>query len=191
VVRHLVGQHGQCGNGAQAQSAMKADAIRMPSPKQCTLSPVSTAQLPPGARDRAHEPRQPRDGGHGGAYARRVVVVAWRCVHRVVVFVPVVPELGLVEQKEENQPHQQRQKQVMGTGLALKRFGQQVHEGRGHQGTSGQAEHVLGVAGQCAKAQGCSHPHGANAGHQGSDDDCYQCHSVLSFIHKGRRPFLS
>ena len=27
-------------------SAEKAEAIRMPSPKQCTLSPVSTAQLP-------------------------------------------------------------------------------------------------------------------------------------------------
>ena len=27
-------------------SAMNADAMRMPSPKQCTLSPVKTAQLP-------------------------------------------------------------------------------------------------------------------------------------------------
>jgi hypothetical protein len=47
VVRHLVRQHGQAATRPRRMSAMKAEAIRMPSPKQCTLSPVSTAQPPP------------------------------------------------------------------------------------------------------------------------------------------------
>jgi hypothetical protein len=158
-------------------SAMKAEAIRMPSPKQCTLSPVSTAQPPPGC-------------GHGRERDRGAMACAWPCAwlvpvlmgmvmraagrRVVVVFVPVVPQLGLVQQEEEHQPHQQREEQVVGTGLALERLGQQVHEGGGQQGARGQAQHVLGVARQCAKTQGRGNPHAADAGGQGADPDCYQ-----------------
>jgi hypothetical protein len=47
----------------------------------------------------------------------------------VVVLVAVVPELGFVQEKEKDQPDQKHQKQIMGAGLAFKRFGQQMHEG--------------------------------------------------------------
>ena len=86
----------------------------------------------------------------------------------------VVPQLGLVQQKEKYQPHQQHQEQVPRTGLALKGLGQQVHEGRGHQGPGRQAQHVLGVAPQGAKTQGGGQPHTSNAGRQGSHQDCNQ-----------------
>jgi membrane protein implicated in regulation of membrane protease activity len=57
----------------------------------------------------------------------------------VVVLMAVVPQLGFVEQKEKNQPHQQRQKQLMGTGFAFESFGQQMQKRRGHQGPGGHA----------------------------------------------------
>ena len=70
----------------------------------------------------------------------RVVVAG---VGVVVVLMPVVPELGLVEQKEKHQAHQQRGKQVVGIDMAFKRLGQQVHEGGGQQGACRQAEQAL------------------------------------------------
>ncbi|OQC02705.1 MAG: hypothetical protein BWX79_02764 [Alphaproteobacteria bacterium ADurb.Bin100] len=102
------------------------------------------------------------------------VVMRRRGRHLVVVFVPVVPQLGLVQQEEEHQPHQQGEEQVVGTGLALERLGQQVQEGGGQQGARGQTQHVLGVARQCAKAQGRGNPDAADAGGQGADPDRYQ-----------------
>ena len=93
--------------------------------------------------------------------------------HGMVVFMPVVPQLGFVEQKEKDQPHQQRHEQIMRTGLALECLRQQVHEGGGQQGPRRQAEHVLGVARQHAKAQQRRQPHAANTGGQGSHQNCY------------------
>jgi hypothetical protein len=81
----------------------------------------------------------------------------------MVVLMPVVPELGFVEQKEEDQPNQQGQEQIVRTGLALKGLGQQVHKGRGQQRPSRQTEHVLGVARQNTKAQQGCKPHAADS----------------------------
>ena len=83
------------------------------------------------------------------------------------VLMSVLPQLGLVEQKEKNQPDQQSGKQVVGAGLAFEGFGQQVHEGGGQQRTGGQAEHALGVARQHAKAEQRRQPHAAAASGQG------------------------
>ncbi len=84
----------------------------------------------------------------------------------VAVFMPVVPELGLVEQKEKQQTHQQSQEQLVRPGLALEGFGQEVQKRGRHQGPGGQAEHVLGIAAQDAKTQPSRHPDAANARHQ-------------------------
>jgi len=71
-----------------------------------------------------------------------MVVVGWRLPHSAralvpmhgfgerghagVVLMPVVPQLGLVEQKEKDQPAQNRQKQRLRRHTAFKRFGQQM-----------------------------------------------------------------
>ena len=100
-----------------------------------------------------------------------------RCRQRgVVVLMPVVPQLGFVEQKEKHQAAQQHGKQLVRARLALERLGQQVHERGGHQGAGRQAEHVLRVAPQHGKAQGRSEPHAADAGGNGSDQDGDQGH---------------
>jgi flagellar biosynthesis/type III secretory pathway M-ring protein FliF/YscJ len=91
----------------------------------------------------------------------------------VVVLMPVVPQLGLVQQEEKHQADEQRHEQIFGPGLALKRFRQQVHEGRGQQSARRQAEHVLRVARQNAKTERCRQPDAANAGGQGPNDNCY------------------
>jgi ABC-type branched-subunit amino acid transport system ATPase component len=56
-------------------------------------------------------------GGFMGTMAMAVVVP-------MTVFVPVVPQLGFVEQKEKNQTHQQSQKQLVRAHAALKSFWQ-------------------------------------------------------------------
>ena len=78
-------------------------------------------------------------------------------------FMAVVPQLGLVEQEEKHQPAEQRGEQIIGAGLAFKRLGQQVHEGCGQQRASRQAQHVLGVACQHAKAEQRGQPDAADA----------------------------
>ena len=95
----------------------------------------------------------------------------------VMVFVPVVPQLGFVQQEKEHQANQQRHEQIFGSRLAFKSFGQQVHERRGHQRTGSQAEHVLRIARQNAEAQQCCQPHAANACDQRTDQNSYQSHS--------------
>jgi hypothetical protein len=90
----------------------------------------------------------------------------------VVVLMAVVPQLGFVEQKEKHQPHQQRQKQLMGTGFAFESFGQQMQKRGGHQGTGGHAQHVLGIATEDAKTQPSRHPDTANACHQSAYQNC-------------------
>ena len=77
-------------------------------------------------------------------------------------FMAVVPQLGLVQQKEKHQPHQQRQEQIVGTSLAFKGLRQQVHERSCHQGPGRQAEHMLGITGKGAKTQSRCHPNAAN-----------------------------
>ena len=63
----------------------------------------------------------------------------------MVMLVAVVPEFGLVEQKEKDQAGQQCREQLVCTDLAFKSLRQQVHEGRGQERTGRQTEHVLGV----------------------------------------------
>jgi hypothetical protein len=82
------------------------------------------------------------------------------------VLVPVVPQLGLVEQKEKHQAQEQSQKELVGAHATFKSLGQQMQERRGHQGPGGQTQHVLGVAAQNTKAQPSRHPNTANARHQ-------------------------
>ena len=106
----------------------------------------------------------------------------------MVVLMPVVPQLGFVEQKKENQPDQQGHEQLMRPDLAFKRFGQQMHEGRGQQGTGRQTEHVLRVTRQHTKAQRRRQPDAANASKQGSQHNCYQNHSCIRSFNKGQSP---
>jgi hypothetical protein len=159
VVRHLVRQHRQRGDHAQAQVGHEGrgdqDAVAE------TMHAV-TGEYGPAAR------LVGMGMGMGMAIVGRGVPVGMRVAlrvlmgvvmrrrgrHLVVVFVPVVPQLGLVQQEEEHQPHQQGEEQVVRAGLALERLGQQVQEGGGQQGACGQAQHVLGVARQCAKSSG-------------------------------------
>jgi hypothetical protein len=109
------------------------------------------------------------------------VRVAMR-VPMVAVLMPVVPQLGFVEQKEKHHAHQQGGKQVVRARLAFKGLGQQVHKSRGQQCARRQAQKVLGADAIMAPTQahahqkGCS-PHTANPRSQGGDQDCYQSHS--------------
>ena len=97
---------------------------------------------------------------------------------RVVVFMAVMPQLRLVEQKEEHQPHQQNREQLVRVGMAfLERFGQQVHEGRGEQGPCRQTQqmlrpHAISIA-QTKAHQQCGDPDTPNASGQCGDQNCY------------------
>ena len=101
------------------------------------------------------------------------MIMTMTMVMSAAMLVAVVPQLGLVEQKEEHQPHQQGGKQLARTGLALKGLGQQVHKGGCQQSTGSQAEHVLGVAGQHPKAQKSGQPDTADTSGQRTDQNCY------------------
>ena len=114
--------------------------------------------------------------------------VVLRGVLSPVVLMAVVPQLGLVEQKEKDQPHQQRGKQLLRADRAFKRFGQQVQESRGQQRAGGQAQHVLCVARQQAKAEQRGQPHTANAGSHRSHQNCNQSHSCQRPSCLGQRP---
>jgi hypothetical protein len=87
---------------------------------------------------------------------------------RLAVLMAVVPEFGLVEQKEKHQANQQHQKQVMRLDAALKSFGQQVHKGGGHQRARSHAQHVLGVTRKGAKTQKGRQPDATHTGRQGA-----------------------
>jgi hypothetical protein len=93
------------------------------------------------------------------------------------VLVPVVPELGLVEQEEEHHAQQECGEQCPRAGGALERFGQQMHEGRGQQGARRQAQEVLRPhaallrAPQAGAQQPVGHPHAADAGRQCGQDN--------------------
>ena len=118
------------------------------------------------------------------ADAAATVGMVLRGRRRVAVLMPVVPQLGLVEQEEEHHAHEQRGEEVVRVGRALEGLGQQVHEGGGQQRARRQAQQVLrphavrGAAQARAHQQG-GHPHAADARGQGGQKNCYQCHSCL------------
>ena len=175
VVRHLVRHHRHGGNHPQAHVGHEG---------RCDQNAVAKAM---------HAvTREQRPAARAWAVVVVRVAVVMPMVMAVVVlmrgrlcmavFVPVVPQLGLVQQKEEHHPHQQGGEQVVRARLAFKRLGQQVHEGRGQQGPCGQAEQVLRAHAIVAPAQAqthqqCCSPHAAYARSQRGDQDCYQCHS--------------
>jgi hypothetical protein len=64
-----------------------------------------------------------------------------RVIVAMVMLVAVVPEFGLVEQKEKDQADQQGREQLVCADLAFKSLRQQVHEGRGQKCTGRQTEH--------------------------------------------------
>ena len=68
---------------------------------------------------------------------RRTAVL--RGVISPVMLMAVVPQLGLVEQKEKDQPDQQRGKQLLRADLAFKSLWQKMQESRRQQRTGGQA----------------------------------------------------
>ena len=173
VVRHLMGQHGERGNHAQAQVRHERggnqDAVTE------TMHAVTGEHGPAAGFGHVAVCRVGVMAmGSGVNVALRVFMgVVVRRARRglVVVFMPVMPQLGLVQQEEEHQADQQREKQVVRAGLALERLRQQVQEGGGQQGTGRHAEHVLGESRQNAETQGGCDPHAADAGGQGADPD--------------------
>ena len=89
----------------------------------------------------------------------------------LVVFMAVVPKLDLVQQKEEHQTNQQRCAQGLGTDMAFKRLGQQVHECGRQQRAGRQAQQMAGVARHQRHAQQRGQPDAANAcGQRGQED---------------------
>lgn len=89
--------------------------------------------------------------------------------------VPVMPEFGLVEQKEKYQPHQQHGEQIMRLHLALERFGQQVHEGGRQQRSRRQAQQMLRAdavaVAQPQAHQQCRNPYASDASRQRGSND--------------------
>ena len=188
VVRHLVREHGEGGDQAQAQVGDEGR----------------------GDQDAVAEAVHAVAGEHGPAAGARAVVVAVvrmvvavrvivvavvvvdgaelrrlpGGVAAVMVLVPVVPQLGLVEQEEEHHAEQQHREQQRGLDAAFEGLGQQVHEGGGEQRARRQAQQVLRI--HAARAAAHAHaqqqrrePHAADAGDQGRQDDHYQVHSCL------------
>ncbi|MNT18832.1 hypothetical protein D3C72_1540550 [compost metagenome] len=121
----------------------------------------------------------------GMAVVRIIIAVTALLGRRVAVFVAMVPKLGLVQQKEEDQSQQQGHEQGLGIDLALERLGQQMHKGRGQQSARRQAEQVLRAEAAIFTANAAAHqggrdPHAAQAGGQCGQHDCYQSHCKLS-----------
>ena len=186
VVRNFMRQHGQCGDPAQALVGHEGGGDEHPVAK--AVHAVARQQGPAaGLRNMAVMVAMAvmlgmTMAGMVGAIDRVVRNQGGKRQCRrlwgLVVLMAVVPQLGFVEQKEKNQPRQQDDEQLFSTRLAFKRLWQQVHEGGGQQRACRQTEHVLGVAGQSAKTQGCCHPNAANTGSQGGQDDVEQGHEV-------------
>jgi hypothetical protein len=95
-----------------------------------------------------------------------LVRIAMSVFMPMMVLMPVVPQLGLVEQKEKHQTQQQGEEQLVGVHFALKGLWQQVQKGRGQQSACRQTEHVLGVTAQNTETQPGRHPNAAYACHQ-------------------------
>jgi hypothetical protein len=94
----------------------------------------------------------------------------------MMMFVPVMPEFGLVQQEEEDQPEQQYAEQHAGLDPAFEGFRQQVHEGSGQERTRRQAQQMLrihtafAISHTHAQQKG-SDPDTSDAGDQGRGDD--------------------
>ena len=160
MVGHLVHQNRQRSNRTQAQISHKGRGNQHAVAKAVH---AVAGQHGPTAADR---------GLLLGAVLMAVLVRAVLVtLMTVVVFMAVVPQLGLVHQEKKHQTTQQGHEQIGRPNLAFKGLRQQVHEGGGQQGPGGQAQHVLGVAGQGAKNQQSRQPHAANAGNQGAGED--------------------
>ena len=148
---------------------MKAEAIRMPSPKQCTLSPVSTAQPPPLARACVRMVH-----AHGRASCMRRAHASSRVV---VMLVPVVPQLGLVEQEEEHQPEQQHAEQHGPAAMRLsKASGSRCMKAVASSAPAARLSrmlriHAAGAAAHAHAQQQRGDPDASDAGDQGRGDD--------------------
>ena len=167
VVRHLMGQYrhgrghaqlhiGQKGSGHQQAVAKGMDAVA-----------------------HQHRPRtgHPRRGRILGV----VMVMALRVPMAVGVpmLMAVVPQFGLVEQKEKHQTHQQGDEQLVGRSPRFKGFGQQMHEGRGQQSACRQTEQMLGIGRQQGTGAQSGHQHTAHACGQGAQNYIYEVHSAV------------
>jgi hypothetical protein len=84
-------------------------------------------------------------------------------VFTMMVLMTMVPKLGLVEQKEEQQSNQQGDKKIVRLDATFKGLRQQMQKRSCQQSASRQAEHVLCVATDNAKAEPSSQPNTANA----------------------------
>ena len=94
----------------------------------------------------------------------------------MVMFMTMVPQLCFVEQKEKQQAHQQRNKQVVWLDACIKGFRQKMQKGSGQQCTCSQTEHVLRVATQYTKAEPGGKPDTANACSQGPQQNRQKSH---------------
>jgi hypothetical protein len=101
-----------------------------------------------------------------------LLIVTVPVVVSMAMLMPVVPQFGLVEQKEKHQTQQQGHEQGVGPGFAFKGFGQKVQKRCGQQGSRSQTEHVLGVATENAKTQPSGQPNAADAGQQSPHQNC-------------------
>ncbi len=101
---------------------------------------------------------------------RRVVGMAMFMAVGVTMLMAVVPQLGLVEQKEKHQTHQQGDEQLVGRSPRFKGLGQQMHEGRGQQSACRQTEQMLCVGRQQGPGAQGGHQHAAHACGQGAQD---------------------
>ena len=108
-----------------------------------------------------------------------MIVVMVMVVRAVVMLMPVVPQLGLVEQEKEHHPHQQGHEQAVRADVGLKRLRQQVHEGRGQQSTGGQTQQMLGVARQQGIGQHGRQQHTAQARCQRAHPNRNQGHVAI------------
>ena len=104
------------------------------------------------------------------------------CGTMVVVFVPVVPQLGFVEQEEKHQATQQNGKKMVRVGLAFKRLRQQMHKGGCQQSPRSQAQKMLRPHTRAAvHAQTHQHvcnPHAADTRSQSGQNDSEQGHGL-------------
>jgi hypothetical protein len=111
-----------------------------------------------------------------GLSMRAMITVGVTRRSGLMVLVTVVPQLCLVKQKEEHHATEQHAKELMRAGLTLKGLGQKMQKRCAHERAGRQTEHVLGVARQHGKAQGCSKPHAAHPCSDGTDQNRDQCH---------------
>lgn len=84
-------------------------------------------------------------------------------VFTMMVLMTMVPKLGLVEQKEEQQSDQQGDKKIVWLDATFKGLWQQMQKRGCQQSASRQAEHVLCVTTDNAKAEPSGQPNTANA----------------------------